>query len=66
MSFSCTLGQLVGHVQAKLAVSDQIPLEKLWEFVATYCEGTGLDGFQKNVVWRALMASPGDSLLEIA
>ncbi|KAM9901734.1 hypothetical protein OXX79_004362 [Metschnikowia pulcherrima] len=66
MSFSCTLGQLVGHVQAKLAVSDQIPLKKLWEFVATYCDGTELDGFQKNVVWRALMASPGDSLLEIA
>ncbi|OBA22012.1 hypothetical protein METBIDRAFT_39267 [Metschnikowia bicuspidata var. bicuspidata NRRL YB-4993] len=65
MLFSCTVGQLVNHLQATLAVNTHIPLETLWEAASRHTHTTVLDGFQKNVVWRALLAVPGDPLVEI-
>ncbi|GEQ69861.1 hypothetical protein JCM33374_g3536 [Metschnikowia sp. JCM 33374] len=65
MSFSCTIGQLINHLTAKLAVSEQISLETLWTIAAGFADPPELDGFQKNVVWRGLMSSSSVPLLEI-
>lgn len=57
--FSCTPGQLVTLLVGKLAVSDGLSLNDIWHHASSKTNNNNLDGLQKNVIWQALVNTPG-------
>lgn len=66
MLFTCTTGVLVNHLLAKLAISDPISLDALWQTAIDKALTPQLDVFQKKVAWRGLMAASAVPLITIS